>query len=304
MLERGSLPSWRYCGEPRPFRESDQRYLETLAAVLAAARQRRAGEQALERSEERLRVAQVAASVGTWEWDLTNQRMSWSDGLELLHELAPGTFPTTASGYLALVHPDDRESIMAAALAAESGDQRFDVRFRIMLADGRARWISARGQLFAESPGKPRRLVGVATDVTQQMNVEEAVRASEERFRMMANAAPVLIRVSSPAGMCVFVTERWSAFVGRPTESALGLGWLDSVHRTTARRAATSRGQRRAGGRRRDRVPNPRREWRVPLGARPFRPCRTTKWVGRGVCIVLHRHHRPATGRGSSAVRG
>ncbi len=211
-------------------RDSERRYLETVAAVLGAARHRRAGEQALERSEERLRVAQAAANVGTWEWDLGTQEMAWSDGLEILHGLPPGTFPKTAGDYLELVHPDDRDAVRTAALEAASGDHRFDARYRIQLPQGQTRWVSARGQVFPATAGNPSRVVGVVSDVSDQVQVEEAVRLSEERFRMLANAAPVLIRVGNPSGACVFVTERWSTFVGRPAQSDLGWGWLECVH--------------------------------------------------------------------------
>ncbi|MGH2608181.1 MAG: PAS domain-containing protein, partial [Tepidiformaceae bacterium] len=232
-----------------PLRDSEQRYLETVAAVLGAARQRRAGEQALERSEERLRVAQAAANVGTWEWDLTTQQMSWSDGLEILHGLAPGTFPSSAAGYLDLVHADDRESVLTAATSAAAGERPFDVRYRIVLPGGQIRWVTARGQVFPAKAEKPPHIVGVVADVTQQMDVEQAVRESEERFRMMANAAPVLIRVANPSGACAFVNERWSAFVGRPAGSDLGWGWLDSVHpddREACRTALVDSAARRA----------------------------------------------------------
>ncbi|MEX0784821.1 MAG: PAS domain-containing protein [Dehalococcoidia bacterium] len=221
-----------------PFRPGEGAYLEMVVAVLAAARQRREGERALERSEERLRVAQAAANIGTWEWDLTAQRMAWSDGLEVLHGLAPGSFPESAQDYLALIHQEDRARVIEAV--GTRGGGRFDLRYRVILPGGDARWLSASGQVFAGADGRPGRIVGVVADLTDQVKVEEAVRLSEQRFRMMANVAPVLIRVAAPNGACAFINERWSAFTGRSAEEQLGEGWLESVHpedRDSAREA-------------------------------------------------------------------
>lgn len=212
-----------------PFRSRDRAYLETLAALLGAARQRREGEHLLERSEQRLRVAQSAANIGTWEWDLSRGHMAWSDGLEVLHGLPPGTFPDSAEGYLALVHPEDRDLIVSAARGGGNGG-RFDVRYRVLLPDGAERWLSTRGQVFTDDYHQRTRIVGVVADLTDQMRIEEAVRLSEERFRMMTNVAPVLIRVATGSGACAFVNERWSAFTGRSAEEQLGQGWIDSVH--------------------------------------------------------------------------
>ncbi|MGH7754409.1 MAG: PAS domain-containing protein, partial [Gemmatimonadales bacterium] len=103
-------------------------------------------EAARARTEERLHVAQTAASMGTWEWDLIAQQLIWSDGMEALHGLPPGTLPSGSAEYLELVHPDDRQTV-TDAVAGSRSDGRFDVRYRIVVPGGENRWLSGKGQV-------------------------------------------------------------------------------------------------------------------------------------------------------------
>jgi PAS domain S-box-containing protein len=244
---RGFLVAFR--GMPDGFTRTDGRFLETVAAILSSAALRRAGEAALARSNERLRVAQNAAHSCTWEWDITTETVLWSDGLEALFGVPPGRSPRTAAELLDLVHPEDRDRVVAAMRQAEETGQ-FDVRYRANLPEGATRWVGGRGQVF-RGDGQPPRVVGVAIDLTEQVRIEDAVRANEQRFRMMANAAPVLIRVSGVDGQCLFVNERWSALTGRPPAEHRGWGWLESVHpddRDACREAQLHSVARRAPG--------------------------------------------------------
>ncbi len=70
----------------------------------------------------------------------------------------------------------------------------------------------------------------IGRDVTEQKRAEHALRESEERFRTMANAAPVMIWMSGPDALCTFFNQRWVDFTGRPMEQQMGNGWTESVH--------------------------------------------------------------------------
>jgi PAS domain S-box-containing protein len=70
----------------------------------------------------------------------------------------------------------------------------------------------------------------IIRDVTERRRAEQTIRESEERFRLVANKAPVLIWMSGPDKLCTYFNEPWLEFTGRPVEAELGNGWADNVH--------------------------------------------------------------------------
>src|SRR5262249_60078718 len=121
----------------------------------------------LQASEERLRLALEAGRMGVWDWNIATGEVSWSENLEPLHGLAPGTFPGTFEGFRALVHPDDREAVDRAITAAVDGASGYDVEFRNVRPDGTVGWVSGKGHVFRDAAGRAVRMVGVGMDVTE-----------------------------------------------------------------------------------------------------------------------------------------
>jgi len=149
-----------------------------LAAVVA---ERRRAEDAAHVREEQLRVAVAAAEMGTWEWTIATGEVRWSESLEAMHGLAPGTFRGTYDAFQADVHPDDRAAVADAIRASlERGAHR--VEYRIVRPDGAVRWVEGRGEVFRDAAGQPQRLIGVCVDVTER-------RRAEDRNRVLADIA-------------------------------------------------------------------------------------------------------------------
>jgi PAS domain S-box-containing protein len=73
-------------------------------------------------------------------------------------------------------------------------------------------------------------MIGVLTDNTEQHLAEETLRASEERFRIMADTAPVMIWMSGTDKLCTFFNKTWLDFTGRPLEAEFGNGWTEGIH--------------------------------------------------------------------------
>ena len=81
-----------------------------------------------------------------------------------------------------------------------------------------------------DAAGRPRGAVASITDITAQKRAEEAVRASEARFRTFADTAPAMLWVTEPDGSCSFLSRGWYDFTGQAEGAGLGFGWLDAVH--------------------------------------------------------------------------
>ncbi|MGE0041914.1 MAG: ATP-binding protein [Vicinamibacterales bacterium] len=164
------------------------RTAELAAANAALQREvsdRRAVEERLRRSEERLRLAFDAGRMGTWDWELASGRLEWTGHLEEIHGLAPGTFEGTFDGFEALVHPDDRARVRATLDQAREDCADFEIEFRNPRPDGTVRWVSGRGSVICDAEGRPARMVGVGMEVTSR-------RRAEESARFLAKASSVL----------------------------------------------------------------------------------------------------------------
>ncbi len=143
----------------------------------------RAEEQA-RRSEERLRFALDAASMGTWDWDLTNNTVRWSDNLAEIHGLPPGTFDGTFASYEREIHPDDRARVFTSIQRALTEGVPHEVEYRIVAPDGTVRWCEGKGRVEYRD-GQPVAMSGVCMMVTRRKEAELArLAAAEESSRL------------------------------------------------------------------------------------------------------------------------
>jgi PAS domain S-box-containing protein len=179
-----------YSNTPRELTADELQLAGVIAAQVAFAVTRvraedaaRRAEAQSRRSQERLRFALEASSMGTWEWDLLSQSVQWSANLEQLHGLPPGTFDGTFDSYLREIHPDDRDRVLAAQRRATADGSPYDVEYRIVAPDGSVRWVEGKGRVELEN-GTPVRMTGVCIVVTRRKEAELArLAAAEEANR-------------------------------------------------------------------------------------------------------------------------
>ena len=150
-----------------------------VAAQVAFAVVRTRAEEKARQSEERLRFALEAASMGTWDWDLTTQAVRWSANVEQLHGLPPGAFDSTFASYEREIHPDDRERVLASVGRAIADGVPHDVEYRLVAPDGSIRWAEGKGRVEYQG-GRPVRMAGVCMMVTRRKEAELARLASAE----------------------------------------------------------------------------------------------------------------------------
>ncbi|WP_217913966.1 SpoIIE family protein phosphatase [Miltoncostaea marina] len=205
------------------------RLIRGLGRLSGAARMRGVEEE-LRASRDRLRLALDAAGMGVWDWDLADGGLLWWGDLERVHGMAPGSFDGTFERFLAAVHADDRAAVQERIGRTLTTGEPFSAEFRAVGDDGRVRWVSTEGTAVFDRAGRPRRMLGVARDVTDVRRADAALRESEDRFRRMADHAPVLIWVSDPSGARTWLNAEWLRHTGRSMEQELGDGWAENVH--------------------------------------------------------------------------
>lgn len=135
--------------------------------------------------ERQLAAAQALAHVGNWEWDIPSNRLIWSAEMCRIHGVDPQTFIATFETHLERVHPDDRERARGEIERAIRACAPFRFEGRITRPDGRIRALRFDGEVIGDGRGNALRLIGVCQDITEYRAVMEALRESEERFRLL-----------------------------------------------------------------------------------------------------------------------
>ena len=128
-----------------------------------------------------MRLALEAGEIGAWEWDIGTGEVRWSENLEQIHGVPPGSFGRTFEAYRALIHPDDRERVMGAIRGCIEGRADYEVEFRCADATRGVRWMLGKGKVLVGEGGEPFRLVGVCMDITKRKRAEEAVWDANRR---------------------------------------------------------------------------------------------------------------------------
>lgn len=177
---------------------------------------------ALRRSEERLRMALEAGRMGTYWFDLRTGRQIWSDSEYAIFGLSPSDTPPTRQQFLSLVHPDDLDRVEFSQDDIRKEGTYLDASFRIIRPDGEIRWLNSHAMARFGPDGRPAELVGVNQDVTDQVRAEEAARHSEERLREFGEASPDVLWIRDAQ------TYQWE-YLSPAFDGIYGISRLDAM---------------------------------------------------------------------------
>ncbi len=181
-------------------------------------------------AHDRLRLAMESSKSTGWDWDLTSGQNIWFGDLETTFGISADSYLAGDQEFYERMHPDDRERVAKALSDAMQNQKPYTAEFRIIRPDGSVRWVTDRGKFYYTTAGNPQRGLGIGVDVTDRKQAENALRESEERFRLVSNTAPVLIWMSGTDKLCTYFNKPWLDFTGRPFSAELGNGWAEGVH--------------------------------------------------------------------------
>ncbi|HLT45792.1 MAG TPA: PAS domain S-box protein, partial [Rubricoccaceae bacterium] len=167
-----------------PLRDGDGRVVGATTASFDVTDRVRA-EEALRASEERFRLAAGAVAGMVYDWDVASDEVFRTEGLYDLVGVRPEDVPAERTWWVDLVHPDDRERVFdLIRTVLDSDAKHYAAEYRVRHEDGRWVHLWDRGYIVRDEAGRAVRVVGSAADVSDRKRAEEALRASEERFRL------------------------------------------------------------------------------------------------------------------------
>lgn len=152
------------------------RLLDLLARQASDIIFRARSEAALRESEQRLRLAVDAAKLGTWDWDLSTDKVAWNPRQFELFGIRPEDFGGTGEEALAAIHPEDRPSVDLAIRRARFEQEPLHTTFRVVDDDGAERWLAGMGRKLQQQDGSAGRLIGVNLDITTEKKAEELLQ--------------------------------------------------------------------------------------------------------------------------------
>ncbi len=176
----------------------------------------------LERERARLVEAQEVAKIGSWEADLQTLNVIWSEQTHRIFETDPSRFHPTRPKFREFIYPEDRAKVDAAFVASLDKRAPSTVEYRIVMPDGRVKFIEERWRAFHDAEGRPVRVAGTCRDITERVRAQQELRQTEERIRAILEYSPNWIFLKDTEGRYLLVNREIEKVFGISQEQIKG----------------------------------------------------------------------------------
>jgi PAS domain S-box-containing protein len=196
-------------------------------------KERERTELALRRSEERYALAVDGANDGLWDIDLLKGVVFYSPRWKQMLGYEDDEISTNLEEWESRIHPDDYEAVMEVRKAYLEGlIPTYEVKYRLRHRDGGYRWIRAHGSCLRDSQGKPYRMAGSHTDITERKRIKNAFLDSEKRYRELFEESKDTAFIVDSRGKLVDINPAGSELLGYTREELLALDLVHDLHVT------------------------------------------------------------------------
>jgi len=176
--------------------------------VLLVSRLQEADRRLLHKNTSLAEVERIA-SVGSWSLDLVSNKLDWSDEVYNIFEIDPDEFGASYESFLAAVHPEDREMVDREFTNSVKYKSPYDITHRLLMKDGRVKYVAERCKTFYDNRGKPVRAVGTVQDITKLKLADSSLRKSEERLSSILDKTPTVVFIKDTEGKYLLVNKRY-----------------------------------------------------------------------------------------------
>lgn len=177
----------------------------------------------MQEEHRRLNEAQAIGLIGSFEWNLGEEAVVWSEEMYRINGMEPQSKVITVEFTNTLVHPDDLPTLLKLKETSFTTPGHYQLQHRIVLPNGQTKWVGHRFESLADKSGNIVRVHGTLQDITEQVKAEQALKESKELLQSIIDAPnlglAVYRAVRDETGRIVdFVHE----FIKRTTLAALG----------------------------------------------------------------------------------
>ncbi|PKQ07409.1 MAG: hypothetical protein CVT72_03290 [Alphaproteobacteria bacterium HGW-Alphaproteobacteria-11] len=174
------------------------------------------------RLESQLREAEQLARFGNWRWVKGEPAPQWSRGVARILGRDEAQLPRGGDWYEHLVHPDDRDELLSKFLDAFETQEPVSCVTRFCADDGNYRYIKTHAYAEGDAHSEIGALVGLAEDVTEEIEAELALRANEARYRLMTEQASDIVAHYDTLSQVIFMSPAVEPILGRKSEEFIG----------------------------------------------------------------------------------
>ncbi|MCI0407603.1 MAG: PAS domain-containing protein, partial [Acidobacteria bacterium] len=199
--------------------------IQGVISVVEDISERRSAEARLRESEQRFALAIGASGVGVWDWNLDTSQIFVDPKLKAILGFEDHEIRNHIDDWGLRVHPEDMERVMQEATRhLEGSSPHYEVEHRMLHKDGSVRWFLARGLALRDESGRPYRMLGTDTDISERKRAEETLRRTEQLNRAILGSVPNEIAVLDAEGRIITVNDAWGGFAQSFPEAKAGVG--------------------------------------------------------------------------------
>ncbi|HEU4683842.1 MAG TPA: PAS domain S-box protein [Nitrospira sp.] len=185
--------------------------------------ERRAAETAALKNQAKLAEAQQLAGLGSWELDLATDTVTWSDESYRIFEIDPEQFGATYQAFLDTVHPADRDAVDLAYRYSVEHREPYGIEHRLLMKDGRVKYVHERGRTDYDPSGKPVRSVGTVLDITERRRLDQ----TQFMLQQAINHGLDGMALMDHSGRYTYMNPAYAEMYGYRADALLGRNWKD-----------------------------------------------------------------------------